>query len=116
MTWTPIVGRMELKDESVYVARLTTVGRKSGLKRSVEVRLLYNKGHFYATTRQVETKHWCRNMIENPIVEVSIASLEFRCQAHRVTDEKLRSRILTLRDSPISSDRVVFEITPERAV
>jgi deazaflavin-dependent oxidoreductase (nitroreductase family) len=116
MARAPIVGRMELKDETVYVARLTTVGRKSGLKRSVEIRLLYNKGHFYATTSQVETKHWCRNMIKNPAVDVSIACLQFRCWARQVTDEKFRSRILTLGDSPGSFDRVVFEITPERGL
>lgn len=107
---------MEHKDETVYLARLTTIGRRSGLKRSVQVRLLYLQGCFYATTSQIETKHWCRNMIQNPEVEVSVASREFRCRAHRLRDEKLRSRILTLRDSPGSFDRVVFEITPERGL
>jgi deazaflavin-dependent oxidoreductase (nitroreductase family) len=104
---------MKLQDESVHVARITTVGRKTGQKRTVELRLLYNKGHFYATTSQVETKHWCRNMIKNPAVEVSVAGLDFRCEATQVTDEKLRRRILTLRDSPVLVDRVVFEITPQ---
>jgi len=104
---------MKLKDESVYVGRLTTIGRKTGEKRTVELRLVYNRGHFYATTSQVETKHWCLNMIKNPAVEVSVAGLDFHCVARQVTDEKLRHRILTLRDSPGLSDRVVFEIKPQ---
>ena len=104
---------MKLQDESVHVGRLTTIGRKTGQKRTVELRLVYNRGHFYATSSQVETKHWCRNMINNPAVELSVAGLELRCIAHQVTDEKLRRRILTLRDSPGLLDRVVFEITPQ---
>jgi len=103
---------MNLQDESVHVGRLTTIGRKTGQKRTVELRLVYYRGHFYATTSQVENKHWCRNMIKNPAVEISVAGLEFRCAARQVTDEKLCGRILTLRDSPGLVGRVVFEITP----
>ncbi|HZD41382.1 MAG TPA: nitroreductase/quinone reductase family protein [Terriglobales bacterium] len=104
---------MELKDERVYLAWLTTIGRKSGLKRSVQVRLLYLQGRFYATTSRVESKHWCRNMVQNPAVEVSVAGRQFRCRARRLADEKVRSRVLTLRDSPGSFERAVFEIAPE---
>jgi len=103
---------MKLQDESVYVGQLTTIGRKTGQKRTVELRLVYNRGHFYATTSQVETKHWCRNMIKNAAVEVTIAGQDFHCEAREVTDEKLRRRVLILRDSPDLSDRIVFEITP----
>jgi len=105
---------MRLEDESVHVGQLTTIGRKTGQKRTVELRLVYNKGRFYATSGQVETKHWCRNMIKNPAVEVSVAGLEFRCVARQVIDEKLRRRIVTLRDAPDLADRVVFEMTPQR--
>ena len=108
-----MIAGMKLEDESVHVGRLTTIGRKTGQKRTVELRLVYHRGHFYATTGQVEAKHWCRNMIKNPAVEVSVADLDFRCVARQVTDEKLRRRVLTLRDSPDLLDRVVFEITPQ---
>ncbi len=104
---------MELKNEAVFVAELTTIGRKTGQKRTVEVRLVYHNGHFYATTGQVETKHWCRNMIKNPAVEVTVGGQRFSCMAQQVADEKVRRRILILRDSPALSDRVVFELTPQ---
>lgn len=103
---------MALKDESVFVAELTTVGRKSGKPRTVELRLVSLNGRFYASSSRVGEKHWCQNLLKNPAVEVKVSSQRFRCAAKRVMDEKLRVRILTLRDSPALLDRVVFEMTP----
>ena len=105
---------MALQDESVFVAELTTVGRKSGLPRAVELRLVYLDGRLYASTSRVETKHWCRNLIKNPAVEVKADNQRLSCVAKQLTDEKLRLRILTLRDSPALLDRVVFEMTPQK--
>jgi deazaflavin-dependent oxidoreductase (nitroreductase family) len=103
-----------LQDESVFVAELTTAGRKSGLSRTVELRLVYLDGRFYASASKVETKHWCRNLLKIPSVEVKANNQRFSCVAKRLTDEKLRLRILTLRDSPALLDRVVFEMTPQK--
>ena len=108
-----IVRPMNLKEGSVFVADLTTIGRKSGLPRKVELRLVYCGGHFYATSTRVRGKHWCQNMIKNPSVEVTAAGERFPCVAEQVADEELRRRILTLRDSPPLLDRVVFEMTPK---
>lgn len=103
---------MALKDESVCVAKLTTVGRKSGQPRTVELRLVYLNGNFYASSSRVESKHWCQNLLKNPAVEVKAGNRRFPCTAKQVTDEKLRMRILTLRDSPALLDRAVSEMTP----
>jgi deazaflavin-dependent oxidoreductase (nitroreductase family) len=105
---------MELKDGSSLVASLTTVGRKSGLPRTVALRFLYFKGIFYASSSRVEGKHWCQNMIKNPAVEIRSGGEKFYCLAKQVTDEALRRQILTLRDSPPHMDRVVFEIMPRQ--
>jgi hypothetical protein len=51
-------------------------------------------------------------MIKNPAVDITINGEKLSCTATRVTDEALRKRILSLRDSPPRLDRVVFEITP----
>lgn len=109
-----IPGSVTLQDKSVLVAELTTVGRKSGLPRTVELRLVYWNGRFYASTSRVENKHWCQNLLKNPAVEVKAANQRFSCVAKQLTDEKLRLRILTLRDSPALLDRVVFEMTPKK--
>jgi deazaflavin-dependent oxidoreductase (nitroreductase family) len=103
---------MELKDGSSLVADLITIGRKTGLPRTVELRFTYLNGNFYASSSKVEGKHWCQNMIKNPAVEISAKGEKLPCLARRVTDETLRRHILTLRDSPPRLERVVFEITP----
>jgi deazaflavin-dependent oxidoreductase (nitroreductase family) len=109
-----IFGAMELEDGASLVADLTTVGRKSGLPRTVELRLLHFKGSFYVSSSRVEGKHWCQNMIKNPAVEISARGEKLSAVAKQVTDDALRRRILTLRDSPPRMDRVVFAITPRK--
>lgn len=108
-----IVGTMKFLDGSSLVADLTTVGRKTGARGTVELRLVYYQGCFYASSSRVRGKHWCQNMLTNPAVEISIKGDRFSCRATRVTDEKLRQQILSFRDSPPLMDRVVFEIKPQ---
>jgi deazaflavin-dependent oxidoreductase (nitroreductase family) len=103
---------MAFKDGASIVAHLTTIGRKSGQPRTVELRILYINGNFYATSSRVESKHWCQNMLRNPAVKIAAGGETFSCTAVRVTDDDLRRRILILRDSPPRLDRVVFEIKP----
>ena len=105
---------MALKDKDIFVGELTTVGRKTGAPRTVELRFVYTDGKFYASSGRVAGKHWCQNMLKNPAVEITAAGRRYRCNARQVTEEGLRKRILTLRDSPPLMDRVVFEIAPER--
>jgi deazaflavin-dependent oxidoreductase (nitroreductase family) len=104
---------MNLSNGANVVANLTTIGRKSGQRRSVELRLLYLDGNFYATSSRVEGKHWCQNMIANPLVEIALKGEPVPCTARQLGDEPLRRRVLTLRDTP-QSNRVVFEIVPRR--
>ena len=104
---------MHLKDGSTIVANLTTIGRKTGQPRTVEMRFLYFKGNFYATSRQVDGKHWCQNMLNNLAVEITAKGEKFSCKAKPVTDEAFRKQILTLRDNPPQLNRAVFEIAPK---
>jgi deazaflavin-dependent oxidoreductase (nitroreductase family) len=103
---------MNLKDGSNVVADLTTIGRKTGLPRTVELRFLYLNGNFYATSSKVHGKHWCQNMIKEPAVEITAKGEKLSCRAKQITDEALRKQILILRDSPPQLERVVFEIKP----
>ena len=105
---------MNLKDAATIVADLTTIGRKTGKPRTVELRFLYLNGNFYATSSKVEGKHWCLNLLENPRVEIRAGGEKLCCTAEQVSDEALRQRILTLRGSPPQLNRVVFEITPQK--
>jgi deazaflavin-dependent oxidoreductase (nitroreductase family) len=103
---------MKPQDGSSVVADLTAVGRKTGEKRTVELRFIYYQGCFYASSSKVEGKHWCQNILKTPAVDLTAKGERFSCTATRVTDEKLRRHILALRDSPPRMDRVVFEIKP----
>jgi deazaflavin-dependent oxidoreductase (nitroreductase family) len=104
---------MAPRNESVFVGELTTVGRKTGLPRTVEIRMVYLESKFYACSSNVQRKHWCRNMLKNPAVEVRAGKERFRCKARRVAEEQLRARVLTLRDSRPIAERVVFELAPD---
>ncbi len=103
---------MAKRKKSVFVGELTTVGRRTGLPRTVEIRLVYLDGKFYAASSNVQNKHWCQNMIQIPNVEIQAGGKRLSCSSLMVTDEKLRMEVLQLRDSPALQDRVVFEITP----
>jgi len=105
---------MNLKDGATVVADLTTTGRKSGLPRTVELRFLFFKGNYYATSSKVQGKHWCQNMIANNAVEITAKGETIPCTAKQVADEALRKQVLSLRDSPPQLERVVFEITPNK--
>ncbi|HEY2920877.1 MAG TPA: nitroreductase/quinone reductase family protein [Candidatus Binatia bacterium] len=103
---------MNLKDGSSVVADLTTIGRKTGLPRTVELRFLYYRGCFYASSARVGGKHWCQNMLKNAAVEMRVKGEKLNCTAKQVIDDNLRRQILTLRDSAPRLERVVFEIKP----
>jgi deazaflavin-dependent oxidoreductase (nitroreductase family) len=107
-----ILNAMNLSDGSTIVANLKTIGRKTGLPRTVELRFVYYQGCFYASSSKVEGKHWCQNMLKNPATEIHAKGERFSCVARQVTEDSLRRHILTLRDSPPRMDRVVFEIKP----
>lgn len=103
---------MNLKDGANVVADLTTIGGKSGLPRTVELRFVYYRGCFYASSSRVQGKHWCLNLLANPSVELNVKGNKFPCTARQITDDTLRKEILSLRGSPRDMDRIVFEIKP----
>ena len=104
---------MNLPEESVFVGALTTMGRKTAQPRTVELRLLHSAGRFYASPARVQRKHWCRNMVKNPAVQVSVKGEQFSCIAKQVTDEAVRKKILSLRVSAPLINYVVFEMPPQ---
>lgn len=105
---------MNLTDPSTVVADLTTIGRKSGAPRKVELRLLFYKGSFYATSTRVQGKHWCQNLLANGAVDITVKGEKLACLGTQVSDETLRREVLTLRDTPAQFERVVFQITPKK--
>ena len=95
------------------VADLTTIGRKSGQPRTVEIRFICYRGCFYASSSRVSGKHWCQNILKNSAVELIVNGERRSFIATQVTDDQMHQRILTFRDSPPQLERVVFEIRPK---
>ncbi|HKA32295.1 MAG TPA: nitroreductase family deazaflavin-dependent oxidoreductase [Candidatus Binatia bacterium] len=105
---------MAIEDAAMFVGELTTVGRRTGLPRTVELRMVRLDGKLYVSSSAVAGKHWCRNMLRDPQVQVRAAGERFACRARLLEDAALRRRVLSLRDSPPLLERVVFELTPEK--
>ena len=103
---------MDLRDGASITAELTTIGRKTGQRRTVELRFFYYQGCFYATSSRIAGKHWCQNLIADPSAEITARGMRLTCTARQITDDDLKRRILTLRGSPAEMNRVVFEIKP----
>ena len=106
------IHEVNLRNESVFVGELTTIGRHTGLPRTVELRMVYLDGKFYAASSNVTGKHWCRNMLANPAVEVKAGGERFFCRVRQIADDRLRIRALSLRDCPPVLERAVFELMP----
>ena len=112
MSANPASIAIGIQDPSVLVGKLTTLGRRTGSPRKVEINLIYLDGKFNATSASVKNKHWCQNMIKNPDVEVKAGNRRVSCRSRLVTEESLRIQVLQLRDSPPLLGRAVFEMSP----
>lgn len=74
----PLVGRV--------ILLLTTVGRKTGLKRVTPLQYEEIDGKYYLGAARGLQADWVRNILCNPQVDVRLKSLRFRGQAEVVTE------------------------------
>jgi deazaflavin-dependent oxidoreductase (nitroreductase family) len=74
----PIVGRI--------ILLLTTIGRKTSLKRVTPLQYEEIDGKYYLGAARGQKADWVRNIQSNPQVEVRLKSLSFLGRAEVVTD------------------------------
>jgi len=74
----PIVGRI--------ILLLTTIGRKTGLKRVTPLQYEEIDGKYYLGAARGLQADWVRNIQRNPHVDVRVKSLHFHGQAEVVTE------------------------------
>jgi deazaflavin-dependent oxidoreductase (nitroreductase family) len=74
----PIVGRI--------ILLLTTIGRKTGLKRVTPLQYEEIDGRYYLGAARGLQADWVRNIQCNPQVDVRVKSLHFHGQAEVVTE------------------------------
>ena len=102
-----------LEDGASFIGYLTTVGRVTGRKHKVALRLVYYQGRLYASRRDTSSD-WCQNLIKDPGVLVELPNHQIHGNARIIDDDKLAETIFGLkyRDDRASRKRVLVEIVP----
>jgi len=85
----PLLGR--------YVLLLTTIGRKSDLKRVTPLQYEEQDGIIYVGAARGTKADWFRNIVANPQVTVRVRNRRFKAQAEAITDTERVADFLELR-------------------
>ena len=67
------------------VLHLTTIGRKSGQPRTIEIWFVAYQGRLYLNAERGHKAHWVQNIQANPAVSVRVRAQRFRGRA-RILD------------------------------
>lgn len=96
---------------------LTTMGRRSGLPREIEIWFTEHGGRFYLIAEHGERAQWVRNIVADPHVRVRVGTRAFTGVARPVSAERepeLVRAVKELSDTKYGwSDGLVVEIAPE---
>jgi deazaflavin-dependent oxidoreductase (nitroreductase family) len=69
------------------VLYLTTIGRRSGQPRTIEIWFTCYQGKLYLNAERAQNAHWVRNIVQHPEVQVRIKEQQFAGRA-RVLDRQ----------------------------
>lgn len=69
---------------------LTTVGRKSGQPRTIEIWFVVYEGRLYVNAERGLRAHWVRNIQVNPAISVRVRGHEYRGRARILDSERDR--------------------------
>jgi deazaflavin-dependent oxidoreductase (nitroreductase family) len=79
---------MMLERADVQYLYLTTIGRRTGLPREIEIWFTERDSRFYIIAEHEEHANWVRNIRANSCVRVRIGDLQFTGTARLVDDER----------------------------
>ncbi|HKX30527.1 MAG TPA: nitroreductase family deazaflavin-dependent oxidoreductase [Blastocatellia bacterium] len=104
-----------MKNDPPYLY-LTTLGRKTGLSREIEIWYTEFNGRYYLIAEMRERANWVRNILANPHVSFRIGDRKFIGRG-RVIDQSgefdLWQNVRSLSDRKYGwSDGLVVELTP----
>ena len=77
---------------------MTTVGRRSGLPRRIEIWWFRVDGRFVVTGTP-GPRDWLANVRANPAVVIHVDGMDIPAQAREVHDEEVRRRVMTHRET-----------------
>jgi F420H(2)-dependent quinone reductase len=104
---------LNITHSSSLLGNLTTIGRVTGKERTVELRLVFYKGKFYASRRTADG-NWFKNILNNPFVIIEVNGEKINGRAEMVKEGKLSRKISELKysDRRREENRVIVEIIP----
>ena len=111
MTWSRI---QDIADEKVL--HLTTIGRRTGVPRELEIWFVVYRDRFYLFAETGEAAAWVRNVRRNREVVVRIAERQIDARARvldREIDRELWDQVAAIADRKYGwGDGLPVEITP----
>jgi deazaflavin-dependent oxidoreductase (nitroreductase family) len=111
VTWSSI---QEFAEKNVLY--LTTIGRRTGLQRQIEIWFAVYSDRFYMFAETGEAAAWVKNIRKNPEVMVQIGEGQIRATARvldRKVDQKLWDEVTAIADRKYGwSAGLAVEITP----
>jgi len=95
---------------------LTTIGRRTGLPRQIEIWFTERPGRFYIIAEHRERAQWVLNILADSHVQVRVGDRSFAAVARPVSEERdpdLVGAVKTLSETKYGwSDGLVVEIIP----
>ena len=111
MTWSSI---QEFAEKRVLY--LTTIGRRTGLRRQIEIWFVVYRDRFYLFAETGEAAAWVKNVRNNPEVMVQIGERQIGATArvlYRKVDRKLWDEVAAIAGRKYRwGDGLAVEITP----
>jgi len=96
---------------------LTTIGRRTGLPREIEIWFTERDGRFYLIAEHREDANWVRNIRANGNVRVRVGERRFAAVARVVDSDReadLSQAVKVLSEAKYGwSDGLIVEITPQ---
>jgi deazaflavin-dependent oxidoreductase (nitroreductase family) len=83
--------------EAAYLY-LTTIGRRSGRPRQIEIWFTRHNGRYYLVAEHGLKAHWVRNLLAEPAVRARIGRRSFRGRARVVDGRSERDLVATIRE------------------
>src|SRR5215472_4983047 len=98
---------------------LTTVGRKTGLPREIEIWFIVHDDRFYLFAETGESAGWVKNLRRNPEVRVRIGKQQIEATARvleRAADREQWDEVAAIADRKYGwGDGLPVEIAPRRS-
>src|SRR5262245_39053658 len=104
-------------DEEPQFLYLTTIGRKTGLPREIEIWFTHLDSRYYLIAELCERAHWVRNILENPRVTFRISGCNHSGTGRildRLNEQALWQSVRALSERKYGwGDGLIVEVKPE---